>query len=329
MFKLGNENVYVLPPILKRKGLFFSLAFPVAKRFDKNTISRPVGVILVNKHAREKCFDMSSYEFTNYSQDFEKKYNYKTFQQEYLKTTLNLLLSCYPKFSLLKTKDYSKTYIPRLKNSFDEDYFNFYDDLASKKLKIVSNNILTQRQNAQINKGQISLKELKTKGKIRNEVDFELKNYIRKEVWSTLKDKNAFSKLAFLDLLGATLKMDFNFISKDDLLKQKKFQMAKDYAKAVNLLEKEDSNIDFLSKLLIIFLNSMLIEEKKQKVIKFYETQIIDSCALLDVELPKIEDKKTKKVLTSYYKQLVIDYSTVDKNEFSNIFSAYLFLFLN
>lgn len=329
VFKLGEENVYVLPPVLKRNGLFFSLAFPVAKRFDKNTISRPVGVILVNKNAKEKCFDMSNFEFTDFSQDFKKKYTYKTYEQEYLKVTLNLLSNCYPKFSLVNSKNYNEKYLPRLKNSFDEKYWNFYEDLVSNKFVKISKKVATERENALNKNGQKTYKKLKIEEKIKNEVDFELKYFIKNEIWGNFRDKNALYKLAFLDFLGATLKKDFEFKSKEDLLRQKKFEVAKNYAKSVNLLDFEDKNINFLSKLLIIFLNSMLIEEKENKVIESFENQIKDSCALLYEDLPKIEDIKMRRLLSSFHNQLVNDYSTVDKKNLSNIFCAYLFLFLN
>ncbi|NCB48399.1 MAG: hypothetical protein EOM55_02065 [Clostridia bacterium] len=328
-FKLGEENIYVLPPILKRRGLFFSLAFPVAKRFDKNTISRPVGVILVNKNAKEKFYDMSDYEFTNFSQDFKKKYTYKTYEQEYLKVTLHLLLSCYPKFSVIKTKDYTEKYLARLKNSFDEKFWNFYEDLQSNKITLISSKVIDERKLSLNNNCQKTYKKLKIKEKIKKKVDFELKNFVRNEIWNTFKNKNAFSKLTFLDLLGATLKKKFEFIDKNDLLKQKKFEVVKNYAKSVNLLKVENENINYLSKLLIIFLNSMLIEEKENKVIESFEVQIKDSCALFDEDLPKIEDIKIRKIISSYKEQLIKDYSTVDKKYLSNVFSAYLFLFLN
>jgi len=329
VFKLGNENVYVLPPVLKRNGLFFSLAFPVAKRFDEKTISRPVGVILVNKNAKEKCFDMSVYEFTNYSQDFKKKYTYKTYQQEYLKVTLNLLSSCYPKFSLLKTKEYNEIYIERLKNSFDEDYWNFYEDLQSNRFVWLSNKVEIERENVINKNSKKTYKKFKKEEKVKDEVDFQLKNFIRNEVWDTFKDRNAFIKLAFLDLLGETLRKNFDYTNKTDLLKQKKFEIAKNYAKAVNLLKNEDEKVNFLSKLLLIFLNSMLIEEKENKVIDSFEIQIKDSCRLINEELPKIKDKKIKKILSNFHNLLIKDYSSVDKNNFSNVFFAYLFLFLN
>jgi len=329
VFKLGKENVYVLPPVLKRSGLFFSLAFPVAKRFDKNTISRPVGVILVNKNVKEKCFDMIKYEFTNFSQDFEKKYTYKTFEQEYLKVTLNLLMSCYKKFSLFKTKEYNENYLSRLKNSFDDDYSSFYEDLESNRIVKISSEVINEREKKLRINSQKSQKTIKTDEKMQNFVNFELKNFIRREVWSTFRDKNAFLKLAFLDLLGETLKKNFNLTNSDELLKQKKFAVAKDYAKAVNILKNEDENVDFLSKLLIIFLNSLLIEEKEKKVKKLFENQIKDACALLNSELIKVEDKKIKEILSHFQSQLTNDYSTVDKKKFSNIFYAYLFLFLD
>lgn len=328
-FKLGNENVYVLPPVLKRKGLFFSLAFPVAKRFDKNTISRPVGVILVSKKGKEKSFDMSNFEFTNYSQDFERKYTYKTYQQEHLKVTLHLLLSCYPKFSIFATKKYSSKYLPLLKQSFDEEYWNFYEDLISNRISKISNNVYNDRKFVIENGSQKNHKKKKCNEKIKKEVDFELKNFVKNEIWGYFKDKNAFYKLAFLDLLGEVLRNDYDFSNKEQIIEKQKYEIAKAYAKAVNILKIETENIDFVSKLLIIFLNSMLIEEKEKKVIEYFETQIKDSCNLLDSNLKKIKDKKIKNILSSIYSLLKNDYSVVDKKEFSNIFFAYLFLFLN
>ncbi|NCB48773.1 MAG: hypothetical protein EOM55_04070 [Clostridia bacterium] len=328
-FKLGHENIYVLPPILKRSGLSLSLAFPVAHRFDKSTISRPVGVILISRNLKEKYFDLSEFEFTEYSYDFEKKYTYKTYEQEFLKVTLNLLKSCYPKFPFMTSKSYAKKYLPRLKNSFDEEYWAFYEDLISNKILKISDDIALKRENVKNNIINQKKTISKNKNKIENEVNFELKNYIRNEVWKTLINQNAFLKVAFLDNLGESLRKHYEFSDRTSLLNQKKFEMAKAYAKAQSKLKTDDENVDFLCKLLIIFLNAMLVEEKKKKVIKFFEIQIKDSCTHFDENINKLDDKEIKDYISSIYSSLIKDYSVTNKKDFSNIFFAYMFLFLN
>jgi hypothetical protein len=328
-FKLGDENVYVLPPILKRVGLCYSLAFPVAKRFDKMTISRPVGVILVNKKGKEKVYDLANFEFTNASQDFGKKYTYKTYEQEFLKVTLNLLLSCFPKFSLKKTKTYKTKYLPRVLGSFDKEYSQFYYDLEHNKISKIT---LSEKQNRTFQeetKKPVAPTKSKLVKKINSKVNLYIRKFVRDEVWGNFRDKNSIYKLVFLDFLGETLRKNFEFENEKQLLKIKKFEVAKDYAKAVNFYKGNSLDVDFLAKLLLIFMNAMLVEEKENKVIDSFENQIKDCCSIFDEEISKIDEKLAKTILKKFYSQLKKDYSTVSRVEFSNILLAYFFLFIN
>lgn len=329
VFKLGNENIYVLPPIFKRKGLSISLAFPVAKRLGKNFVSRPVGVILVNKNAKERFYDMSEFEFTSFSQDFEKKYEYKTYQQEYLKVTLNLLASCYPKFPCLMKKDYSEKYLPRLKNSFEEEYWNFYEDLISNKFSRISKKMTAKREIAAKKKVKDNRKSSQKDSSDKKEMHLELKKFVKKEIWSAFEDEKLLSKLIFLELFGKVLREKVDFENKKVIIRQKKVEAAKAYARSVNFEVKDQSHLNRLSKQIFNILDAILMEEKDKKVDETSVNQIKKSCAVLEKELPKVKEERTKLLLSSYFNRLMRDYSTVEKKRFSHILFAYLFLFLD
>ena len=72
-----NNEISLLPPILKKVGLFFHLAFPVVELDKKNNlinIKRPIGVVLINKNGKEKIFDLANFEFCNNLDNFDKIY---------------------------------------------------------------------------------------------------------------------------------------------------------------------------------------------------------------------------------------------------------------
>lgn len=329
VFKLGKENIYVLPPVLKRRGLSLSLAFPVAKRMGRNFVSRPIGVILVNKNAKERFYDMNEFEFTNFSQNFEKEYMYKTYEQEYLKATLNLLATCYPKLPFIMKKEYNQKYLLRVKNSFDERYWTFYQDLIANKFFSVSKAVVKKRTDLEKKKDITKKNVSKSNFFIKKEVFFELKNFVFDEIWNNFEKEKEFSKLIFLELIGEILRKKDAYEDKNKMLEQKKINVAKAYARSVNFLVEDEKSVNHLAEEIFVFLEGILTEEKNKVFDKIAAKKIKEACFILNNNLPKLKDERAKKLFTSYFNRLVKDYSSAEKKSVSHILFAYLFLFLD
>ena len=104
-FSMFTDKIFVLPPIFKKININYYLCFPVTKMLDEFSlthplkISRPIGVVLVSKNGKETIYNMSEYDFTSLSRDFNIPYLYNIERQEEIKSCLDMLSFSFPKLS--------------------------------------------------------------------------------------------------------------------------------------------------------------------------------------------------------------------------------------
>ena len=88
-----------------------------------------------------------------------------------------------------------------------------------------------------------------------------------------------------------------------------------------------NSNVDTLSRILIVFLNCLLIEEIKKTYNKNFEEEISECKQIFDENIENLKIYEVKQNLQSLYNDLCEDYLQSDSSKFSDIFFCYLKIF--
>ena len=361
----NNKNITIMPPILKKIGFLYYLAFPVIKDESKElkNVARPIGIIIVNKKNKEKTFDMAEYEFCENLDSFKKSYyvvdNHSPFwpnktkeNEEHYKVLLDLAQNLYYSSSLLKKpkKVFYENYITKLKSFLPEDYWIFYEQLKSNKFSPVTEELKEKRKKAEteflLEKKKLEEKTKEQKVKLKQKFKETLMNnvldFIKKEVVTNLKGNGSYTKLLFYTELGKyARKIDYSkfencynpLLSKSVLNKNInqatediKFDILKIISKACKNIVYNNIAIDTISKVLIVFLNAMLIEEMKNEAIQTFEDEITECITIYKEDSHRIKNIDAKKFLDKTFENLCKDYYVVDKNELSDIFYGYLFV---
>lgn len=364
----NNKNITIMPPILKKIGLLYYLTFPVItdENSELKNVARPIGLITINKNKKEKIFDMAEYEFCSNSDSFEKSYyvvdnnspfwpNKTKENEEHYKVLLDLAQNLYFSSSLLKKPKqvFYDNYISKLKTFLPEEYWFFYEQLKENKINLITDEIKEKRKKAET-KFVIERKKLEEKTKIqKNNLKQTFKetlinnilNFLRKEVVPSLKGNGSYTKLLFYTELGKYIKnIDYSkfencynpLLSKvvldkniNQAIEDVKFDILKIISKACKNIIYKNVAVDTLSKVLIVFLNSLLIEEIKNQAIPTFEDEIAECKAIYTEDNNRIKNIDAKKFLDKTFEALCNDYFVVDKNKLSDVFYGYLFVHNN
>ena len=314
-FKNWDSDILILPPVFKRIGLNLLLCFPVAKRLEQDNISRPVGVITVNKQGKETVYNMQNYEFSFENQDFVHKYPYNIKAQEVIKVTLDKLYASLPLLAGKQKKQKIDEYEKRLKDLLSEEYFVFYEDLKHNQIVPVSDYIKRIRKIPSKNQG--------AKRDYSEKLKKELSKFIKKEILPNTKGYPSFAKLYFYQKLG-------EYIQKIDLMydfnieyETRKYDIVKIISKVFNSNSTSTLQEDFISKLLLMTLNALLLRTKKKKLNEIKE-DLQNYKEIFEEEIEQVESADKKEILKQIFGDL-----EKDKAEQlpSTIFYAYLYVF--
>ena len=167
-------------------------------------------------------------------------------------------------------------------------------------------------------------------------------DFLKKEVITSLKGNGSYTKLLFYTELGKYARnIDYSkfencynpLLSKSVLNKNInqatediKFDILKIISKACKNILYNNIAVDTISKVLIVFLNAMLIEEMKNEAIQTFEDEITECITIYKEDSNRIKNIDAKKFLDKTFESLCNDYYIVDKNKFSDIFYGYLFV---
>lgn len=314
-FKNWDSDILILPPVFKRIGLNLLLCFPVAKRLGQDNISRPVGVITVNKQGKEIVYNMQNYEFSFENQDFVHKYPYNIKAQEVIKVTLDKLYASLPLLAGKQKKQKIDEYEKRLKDLLSEEYFVFYEDLKHNQIVPVSDYIKRIRKTPSKNQG--------AKRDYSEKLKKELSKFIKKEILPNTKGYPSFAKLYFYQKLG-------EYLQKIDLMydfnieyETRKYDIVKIISKVFNSNSTSTLQEDFISKLLLMTLNALLLRTKKKKLNEIKE-DLQNYKEIFEEEIDQVESADKKEILKQIFGDL-----EKDKAEHlpSTIFYAYLYVF--
>ena len=356
-----NKKIIVLPPILKKIGLKIYVCFFVINKNFNNDVNRPIGLICVSRNKKIKIYDFNEYDFCTENNFYKTYYNFsnKNFclntpeNEELLRIYLQNLYNIYSKLNIFKdfyNSDY-KNYLSKIKNFFPEKFFNFYKLLQNNNIKqigiqdneerkIYYNQYLKEEKELAQKKEKL---EEDNKQNFYNYINNNLKIFIREEVMPSFKSYGSFSKLSFYNEIGNFLKNNkldehYNCFNPElnnkeltqnklEVLNKLKVSVIKIYSKTIDQKYYKNNNIDTLSKVLIVFLNCLLIEEINKSFSSNFEEEIKECKEIFNENINHITIEKVKETLQEYYKDLCNDYLESCSKNFSNIYYAYLFIF--
>lgn len=284
-------EIIVLPPIFKRYPLFFQLMFPICEK-KNNGFSRPVGIARIDNFGITKLIKLDNQDFFT-NRDFGQKYYFKK-DVEFLKVALDKLFTCQPTLALFENKDYQAKYLSTLKTLVGEEFFKFYLELASNEIK--------HTELPKVFHQEIEQKIQTTP--IESDLKLQLSNFVKKEIVPEFFGKSAYVRICFYQNFGEMLLKNF---SEEQLsISKLKFETTKCYAKAMNELSSIDGETDFLCRLILICLNTLLIKEKGE-LSQNYIDEINDSKTIFNNEIKLVKDEKTRKNLEKIMHSIVKD----------------------
>lgn len=314
-FKNWDSDILILPPIFKRIGLNILLCFPVAKWLEDDNISRPVGVITINKQGKETIYNLQDYEYSFENQDFDQRYLYNLKSQEMIKVSLDKLYSSLSLLAGKQKKEKIKEYEERLKTLLPSDYFVFYNDLKNNQITPISDYIKKIRKN--------SAKKQDTKSDYGEKLKKELSKFIKKEILPNLKDSPTYAKLKFYDKLGEYLKTSTFMYDFDRDYATKKYDIIKIISKVLSSNSSSSLQEDFISKVLLMTLNALLLKTKKKKLDEVNE-DLQNYKEIFEEEIDQVKNIDKKDYLIKIFDSLEQDKLGQEK---SSILFAYLYIF--
>lgn len=280
-FKLKTSFLFVLPPTFKRVNFKTYLVFPVVNRISYDKISRPIGVIFVDRFGKEKIFDFEEYEMFS-SKDFSKTYTYFVGSQEKIKNALEILSRDLSQFAIIEKRVAIKEYKEALKSLFSQDFYNFYKEIETNKIVEITNDLIKTRKNP--SKEEVLPKTYE------NALREKMLVFLKKEMLPSLRGRNAILKLRIYEKMGEFLKSYKNSldITKDEEVL--KFEFVKIYAKVINSPYDESVETNFISRLIIMILNAQLLERKNGKLLKQFEDEIKECNEVILDEIKLLSD---------------------------------------
>ncbi len=314
-FKKWNSKILILPPVFKRTGLNILLCFPIAKWFDDDNISRPIGVVTVNKQGAETLYNLQDYEFSFENQDFDFRYPYSLKSQEAIKVALDKIYSSLSLPNGKQKKEKVKEYENRLKDLLPDEYFAFYRDLKSNQILPISDYIKKIRKN--------SARRQDAKSDYGEKLRKEISKFIKKDLLSNLKNYPSFAKLQFYKNLGKYLKKSTYFYDFNREFETKKYDIIKMISIILSNNFSSTMQEDFISKVLLMTLNALLLKSKNKKLDEV-ESDLQNYKEIFEEEIDQVENEDKKIKLKEFFSDLEND--KLGKNQ-SDIFFAYLYIF--
>jgi len=363
-----SYNIEILPPILKRIGAIYHLAFLVVEcdqNSDKKNIKRPIGIITLNKNGKgkEKVYDMQNYEFCFKEINYKKEYysivnspsywpNKNEKNIEFLRMCLQDLLKISNECGLFKKPNEAEyqNYLSRISRLFPSNYWVFFEELQKNEILEITESDLYERkqeelyykQQQKINKVKLAELCKKKQTSFYKKIVYDLCNFCKQEIVFNLQNKGSYCKLQFYYNFGNELRkikanlqdytncynpelpqseLDKNYIS---LLDKLKVKIIKVYSKSIDNIICQNVTVDTLSKVLIIYLNALLVEDIHKRLIKTFEQEIKECVEIFENDCKNITNIEAKDFLTKIYSNLQKDYYEIDEDKYSNCFYSYL-----
>ena len=232
-FPQASNGITILPPLLKKIGYKYVLAYLVIKtpiEIDHHLgVTRPIGVIYRNRKNGKvlNIYNFEQYEFIIGNDDYNREYysleshpdflpNRTPENEEGYRLALELLYKISNKITLFKGIDNKlyEEYKNFLKELFPPNYMCFYDALQNNDIFEVNDVILQLRNEANKNheKEQIIKQERANQiNKIARqdfieELKKEIYDFVESDILSSLDKKSPYAQIDFYVYLGKMLK---------------------------------------------------------------------------------------------------------------------------
>ena len=253
-------------------------------------------------------------------------------------------------FKGIDQPEYEK-YLAKIRRFFPAGFFKFYHLLQNNQIEAITNSTIIKRKKLlEQYKAEEKIRQIETaktfeknKAAFKKELKNKLQVFVREDVIPSFKDVGTYAKLLFYDEFGKMLKnlsienqancLDPNLSSltlennKSTFVNKLKVDIIKIYSKCIDNKYIKDSNIDTLSKILVVFLNSLLIEETNKLCMENFEQEIQEAKDIFKENINNIKIVEAKNTLENFYNNLCNDYNETKNKNFSNIYSAYLYIF--
>ena len=270
---------------------------------------------------------------------------------EKFKISLEKLNKCFKKTPFSINKCNYEKYLEFLKTLFPNNYFFFYKELLNNEVFQIDNKTSRLRKSdyrdnqQNIENSLLTIKQKNKEIAFTEKVKKELFTFIKSEIVPQLKGKGSYNKLLFFRNLGNIYnEFSLNIKNHEDcfsiknnplenkqnskeLIENLKIKSIKNYSQLNSNNIKNNLAIDTLSKILIVYLNALLLEELHNKIIPVCEQEIKESKEIFEEEVNKLPNSEEKNILIEIFNKLNKDYYEINENNFSNIFLAYLYTF--
>ena len=327
-------------------------------------ITRPIGFIFKDRITRKilsiQC--CSDYDFVPSRFDFEfEYYNLETHEEywpnrsaeneERYRLALELLHRANKSVTFwgkINQKAYSE-YIETIKTFFPKKYWFFYEQLEVNEIVKVDEQIINAREIAKKEhkeKMKVLQAKIKAEHKIAHEElvqDMKKKVivYVRDEVLPTLKHKGDATRILFYNELGKIFK---NFCNDKDckncydstlteksrqknrekLLEEIKIEIIKRFSRACVTPLNSFKSICDCCKTMIIFLNTMILEEIHGAVTEKSKATIKKCIKTINANMPKISNNNARQQIGDLAELLCKDYYEVtNENDLSFLYIGY------
>mgnify|MGYP003289414146 CR=1 FL=1 len=331
---------------------------------DEQVIKRPIGIICINnKNNKEIIYDLKDYDFCLKNQDFNQEYYNIKIQNDFWPNRTNenkekfrICLDYLQKVQMQKhnIKGHNNSiyneYLSKIKTLFPNNFWIFFEYLQKEDIFQVPQSLIEKRNHA----NKMHLIEIEKKKLLadkilqnklfvfKNKLNNDIYDFCKGEIVPLLKGKGSYTKIKFYDLIGKKIKEINNDIKSytkcynplldektlnnnyEEFLEKTHIEIIKVYSKACNNIFAEDVAVDTIGKVLLVFLNALLIEEKASCAIDNFEEEITECISIFDEDNNRIKNQEARQYLTNIYNSLKNDYITADEEKLSDIYLGYI-----
>lgn len=327
-------------------------------------ITRPIGFIIRNRKTGEilQLESCANFDFAPNKPDFKIEYydlemhpnywpNRTNENEERYRTALEKLYKTNRTINIFGkiNQTYYQAYINDIKTFFTKRYWQFYEYLEVNNIVEVDEKLKAKRKKSEEEHEQ-KMQEINLKTAVEQAFEHEklvketkekIIDFVKKEVLPTLKNKGDATRILFYNELGKIFKNLFTDLdckncydtrltpaarkaNAEKLLSQLKIDIIKKFSRACVTPLNTITAICNTCKTMIIFLNTMMIEEIKQEVTDKSKETIEKCINTLNKFLSQVSNNQIREEFSDIAELLCRDYYEVtDERDLSDLYVGY------
>ncbi len=327
-------------------------------------VTRPIGFILRDRKTGEifQIESCENFDFCPDKLDFQVEYydlemhtsywpNRTNENEERYRTALEKLYKANRTISVfgkINQEVYQK-YIDEIKTLFTDRYWQFYEKLESGNIVAVDDVLRKEREKAK-HEHEERMKEINLKTAVQQAFDHEklvktvqdkIVEYVKKDVLPTLKYKGDATRILFYNELGKIFKNLFDGLdckncydtrlttkareeNTEKLVSKLKIDIIKKFSRACVTPLNSVVAVCNVCKTMIIFLNTMMLEEIKKQVTEESKATIEKCINTLNKYLSQVSNNQIREELSDLAELLCRDYyETTNEKDLSDLYVGY------